>query len=154
MTEQVNDLPNSAAEAEEKIRRWNQEEFVKVQKHCMSKGVQPKTLDQSKTKCLPPIVGVWYINSATKGEDYWVLTGDLPSDLAPAKVAANAREAVKYFSMNWQLKAANIEDAIAEGKITGENKETQIKFIQELVTKAEGLYQLHSDEKLWASAGL
>lgn len=154
MTEQVQDSPVSAEEAQEQIKRWHQEEFVKVQKFCVSKGVQAKSIDQTKTKCLPPIVGAWYVNTANKGEDFWVLTGDLPTDLAPAKVAPDAREALRYFSMNWQLKAANIEDAIAEGKITGENKETQIKFIQELVSKAEGLYQLHGDEKLWANAGL
>jgi len=154
MTEQVQDTPLSAQETEEKIKLWHQEEFVKVQKFCLSKGIQVKGIDQNHTKCLPPVVGAWYVNGTNKGENYWVVSGDLPTDVASAEVAPNAREVLKYFSMNWQLKAANIEDAIAEGKITGENKETQSKFVEELVNKAEGLYHLHSDEKLWASSGL
>ncbi|WP_196138053.1 DUF4826 family protein [Aliikangiella sp. G2MR2-5] len=154
MTEQVQQEPMSAQEKEEQIKRWNQEEFVKVQKFCVSKGVQPKKIEQSRTQCLPPVLGVWYVNSTTKGEDYWVLSGQLPTDLAPAKVANHAREALRYFSMNWQLKAANIEDAIAEGKFTGENKNTQEAFAKELVSKAEALYQIYSDEKLWAQTGL
>lgn len=144
----------SPQQIEEKTRTWNQEEFVKIQKFCQSKGVQIKGLVQSRCQCLPPFMGVWYVVSTTKGEDYWVISGEFPTDLAPQSIAKNAREAIRYFSMNWQLKVAKLEDAMAEGKVPKSNIDTQKKIIQELNKKAEMLYQIMSDEKLWQQSGL
>ncbi len=154
MNEQVQEVMETPEQIEEKIKRWHQEEFVKVQKFCGSQGIQVKGIDNTKTRCLPPLVGLWYVNSSVKKEDYWVIAGDLATDLSKAEVAPNAREALKYFSMNWQLKAAQIEDAIAEGKITGDNIATQTDIVKELISKAEALYQIHSDEKLWKNTNL
>ncbi|TQV84404.1 DUF4826 family protein [Aliikangiella coralliicola] len=154
MSQQAQAEALSQEEAEAKIKRWNQEEFVKIQKFCQSQGVQIKGLKQNMCQCLPPVIGVWYIQSATKGEDYWVISGDFPTDLANASVAKNAREALRYFSMSWQIKAANLEDALAEGKIQLNDKETQQKFAKDLVEKAEKLYVISHDEKLWAQVGL
>lgn len=154
MTQNVQAESLSAEEKQEQIQRWQQEEHVKIQKYCHSQGIQAKSLDQKQCQCLPPAVAVWYINSVTKGEDYWIISGELPTDLAPAKVANNAREAMRYFAMNWQLKAANLEDALAEGKVQLADRETQQKFAQELTVKAEAVYKLATDEKLWASTGL
>lgn len=149
---QARDL--SRAEVEEKVKRWNQEEFVKIQKYCLSQGVQMKALKQNMTQCLPPIIGIWYIHSTTKGKDYWVISGDFPTDLALVDVAKNAREAVRYFAMSWQLKAAKLQDGIAEGKIQLSDAKTQEKFAQELISKAEMLYGFQNDDKIWAGSGL
>jgi hypothetical protein len=151
MTEQA---PLSPEEQQQKAKQWNQEQFVKVQKYAMSQGVQVKAVKQELTRCLPPLIGIWYLNSSTKGDDYWVISGEFPTDLTKSTSAKNAREVIRHFSMQWQLKAANLEAGLAEGKVQLEDKETQQKFIDELVSKAEFLYQIYSDNKLWQGSGL
>ena len=56
----TNDSQN-AAEMEEKIKQWNKEQVVKVQKYCFNNGVQFKGFVKNKCLGLPPLIGVWYI---------------------------------------------------------------------------------------------
>jgi hypothetical protein len=154
MSQEENFKSLSKEEKEAKIKVWNQNEFVKIQKYCVSKGVEPKRIKQASSQVIPPVLGIWYMESTTKGEDYWIISGKLPTDMSSAKVAKNAREALRHFSMNWQLKAANLEAALAEGKQTTIDRETQEKYINELSVKAETIYAIAQDEKLWAEAGL
>jgi hypothetical protein len=150
--ENLKSLTNEEKEA--KIKDWNQNEFVKIQKYCVTQGVEPKRIIQSKCQVIAPVLGIWYVESTTKGEDYWVISGELPTDISPAKIAKNAREALRHFSMNWQLKAANLENALTQGQQPNVDKETQEKYINELSVKAETIYQIAQDDKLWASVGL
>jgi len=154
MTEQENIENLSAEEKEAKFKEWNQKEFVKIQKYCVTQGVQPKRIKQSKCQLLAPVLGIWYMESTTKGEDYWVISGDLPTDLSLASVAQNAREALRHFSMNWQLKSANLEAELASGKQQLKDRETQEKYIKELSVKAESIYAIAHDDKLWEATGL
>jgi len=78
--------------------------------------------------------------TAIDGKKYWILCGDLPSDYSPIAVAKNAREAIKYFSLKWQMQAENLL------KI-GDTE--QNKYAQLLIGRADGLYKLQSDESLW-----
>ncbi|MGX5174061.1 DUF4826 family protein [Aliikangiella sp. IMCC44653] len=132
---------------------WHSNQLIKIQKFCFSKGIQVKGLEQSKCSILPPIVAIWYVKSNEKKQDYWVISGELPTDIAAAKVAKNARDVLRHFAMTWQLKAARMEEAIAEGKHLND-VETQKKVIQELIQKAEAISQLHSDDKLWETSGM
>jgi hypothetical protein len=154
MTQEENIANLSNEEKEARIKEWNQEEFVKIQKYCVTQGVQPKRIKQSKCQLLAPVLGIWYMESATKGEDYWIISGDLPTDLSPANVAKNAREALRHFSMNWQLKSANLEAELANGKQQLKDRETQVAYIKELVSKAESIYAIANDDKLWEATGL
>lgn len=148
---QVNSDNRASMTPEEKeafIKQWGQEEVVKVQKFCLSKGIDIKSFQRDRCLSIPPAIGIWYLSSKTK-EDFWIVSGDLPTDFAPGSVAANPREAIRYFAMSWQLKAARMEDSLAEGKIVLADKETQEKAIQELITKANALMGLQQDDKLW-----
>jgi hypothetical protein len=89
-----------------------------------------------------------------KNLDLWVVSGDFPVDIAGAKVAKDAREAIRYFSMTWQMKAAKLEDGISEGKITMVDEQTQTKYIADLTKRAEHLYDLQATDKLWENADL
>ncbi len=149
--QRVDDM--STPKEDKKYQEWNQEQLVKIQKFCFTKGVQIKGFQQKRCMALPPILGIFYVNSTEKGDDYWLISGEVPTDIAPAKVAKDARDLLRYFSMSWHLKAARIEEAIAEGKQLGD-KETQEKVVKELIQKAEGLSQLHQDESLWKNTGL
>ncbi|MET1255492.1 DUF4826 family protein [Aliikangiella maris] len=148
---------NNTAETEnnqqEKINQWNQSELVKIQKFCFSKGIQIAEFKRERCLSIPPVIGIWYIKSKKQNEDFWIISGEFPTDVAPVNVAKDERDVIRYFSMSWHLKAARIEEALAEGKQIGD-RETQQKFVKELIEKAEQLSLIHRDEKLWANSGL
>ncbi len=154
MTDNVTQEPQTKEEAEKQARDWAQKEYVKISKYCGSKGYQVKNIDRNKCHTLSPILGIWYVKTLDKKTDLWVLSGDFPTDIAHSDVAKNAREAIRYFSMSWQIQAAKLEDGVAVGKIDLQDKETQTKYAKELVTRAESLYDLFSSDKLWKNAGL
>lgn len=143
----------SKEQVQKNINRWNQEEIIKVQKFCSAKNIQLKGVKEDKCQVIPPHIGIWYITTSVKGEDYWVVSGDYPTDLAPKNVAKNARQVLRHFSMSWQLKAANLEAELAAGNIPQSNIQTQEKIVQELTEKAESLYKLMVNEKLWEPTG-
>ncbi|PCI68729.1 MAG: hypothetical protein COA86_05615 [Kangiella sp.] len=141
-------------EVEKEFKIWSQKEYVKISKFCNSKGHQVTGVDQSRCQSLPPVLGLWFVKTRDKKVDLWCIAGEFPTDLANSKVAENAREALRYFSMSWQLQSAKLEEGLAEGKISLQDKETQEKFIKELTTRAESLYELYSNDKIWKNSGL
>jgi hypothetical protein len=141
-------------EMELKFKEWAQSEYVKINKYCNSKGYQLTGLNQKKCRYMPPMVAVWYVKTSDKMVDLWVISGDFPTDMTVSKVAKDAREAIRHFSLAWQLQAAKLEDSIAEGKIELNNMETQTKFVKELINQAESLYEIHNNDKLWEQADL
>jgi hypothetical protein len=56
--------------------------------------------------------------------------------------AKNAREAVRSFSLHWQLKAQQIIDA-------GITDKTQLDFANLLINRAQGLYEMFGKDELW-----
>ena len=141
-------------EAELEFKKWSQTEYVKISKFCTSKGYRVSRVVQSKCQSLPPMLAVWYVKTDEKDTDLWVISGEFPTDIASSKIAKNAREALRYFSMSWHIQAAKLEDGVAEGKFELGDEETQTKFAKELTARAEGLYELYSSDKLWEASGL
>ena len=73
-----------------------------------------------------------------------MISGNLPTDHIEVTAASNAREAMRYISFKWQLKA----DEVAKN---GAADKTQIDFANLLVNRAQDLYTIYNDEKLWAN---
>ncbi|ACA86985.1 MULTISPECIES: DUF4826 family protein [Shewanella] len=146
MTEQVDtQAPELNAEQQEALRQeWIREHFQKANRFLAEKGVIPSKVIADDSRYLAPYVAVWKMESKqpTK-QTFWVMSGDLPSDYVDVKVAETARDALRHFSMMWQMKAENL---IKSGAT---QDPTQAKFAQLLVSRAESLYQIQGDEKLW-----
>lgn len=68
------------------------------------------------------------------GDFLWFICGDVPFDRIAGSAAATPREAARHFALKWQL------DASREGELDSE-----------LVFKANALYQLTEDERIWIS---
>lgn len=147
MTEQAVDQaqPTLSAEALGKLRQeWVRTQFQKANRFLAEKGVIPSKVLADESRYLAPYMAIWKMESKrpTK-KTYWVMSGDLPSDFVDVKVAATARDAVRHFSMMWQLQAENLVRSGAT------RDATQAKFAQLLVSRAESLYRMHNDDKLW-----
>ena len=92
-----------------------------------------------ESRYLIPFLSVWKLK-VLDGSFYWVICGDLPTDHNTIDVAPNAREAVRHFSLKWQMQAENLLQS-------GDKEQEQ--FARLLISRAEGLYDMHQQEKVW-----
>lgn len=150
MTEQAVDQaqPTISPEEMEKLRQeWVRTQFQKANRFLAEKGVIPSKVLADESRYLAPYLAIWKMESKRPTtKTYWVMSGDLPSDFVDVKVAKTARDAVRHFSMMWQMQAENLIRSGATRRDV-----TQAKFAQLLVSRAESLYRMHNDEKLWNS---
>ncbi|MCL1121218.1 DUF4826 family protein [Shewanella seohaensis] len=148
MTEQAVDQtqPTISPEEMEKMRQeWVRTQFQKANRFLAEKGVIPSKVLADESRYLAPYLAIWKMESKRpSAKTYWVMSGDLPSDFVDIHVAKTARDAVRHFSMMWQMQAENL---IRSGAV--QRDATQAKFAQLLVSRAESLYRIYNDEKLW-----
>lgn len=126
---------------QEQLAQWVKEQFQRANKHLAQKGILFDSVTTQDSRYLAPHVAVWKIKD-TKGKYYWVISGDLPADAVSADAANNVRDAIRHFSMLWQIKAQNIFQSNSTDKV-------QTEFADLLVSKAEMLYKFHENEALW-----
>ncbi|MFC4656648.1 MULTISPECIES: DUF4826 family protein [Rheinheimera] len=131
----------SDAQRDEQNSAWVRQQFQKANQHLAEKGILPDTVAVSESRYLPPLMAVWKMKAQDRKE-YWVISGDLPTDHMALSAAKDAREAVRAFSLHWQLKAQQIMDA-------GGLDKTKVDFANLLVHRAEALYELFEREDLW-----
>ena len=137
-------MAEEVVDQEQQIQEWTRAQFQKANKFLAEKGIMPNKVYAEESRYLAPYVALWKIDSKkpTK-QTYWVMSGDLPSDYFEVSVAATAREALRHFSMMWQMKAENIQRS-------GLTKDpAQAKFAQLLVSRAESLYKMQADDSIW-----
>ena len=123
--------------------KWLKESLDKAQKHLAQKGIIPKSILDKESRYIVPLCAVWKIKSQ-QGKTFWVVSGDLPTDHIEVTAAPNAREAIKYFSLHWQMKADEIIKS-------GVRDKTQADFANLLINRAHGLYDLSEKDDLWTN---
>ncbi|ABM00272.1 DUF4826 domain-containing protein [Shewanella amazonensis] len=146
MTEQTQEPQvETAAQDPEALRQeWVRTQFQKANRFLAEKGILPGKVLIDESRYLVPYVAVWKMEAQKPAKQtYWVMSGDLPTDYVDVKVAQTARDALKHFSMMWQLKAENL---IQSGAV---QDPTQAKFANMLISRAQSLYQIQQDDKLW-----
>ena len=131
------------AQIEQQRVAWQRECFQNAQKYLAEKGIMPKSVIDKDSRFLAPLCAMWKFK-AQNGKSYWVITGRLPTDHADVSAAKDARDAMRYFSLQWQLKADQIMSVGARDK-------TQVDFANLLINRAHGLYEMHENEQLWAN---
>ena len=115
--------------------------YLKATKYLADKGIVTNSVAAEDSRYLLPIVSVWKLKTLSDGT-LWVISGEVPSDHIPVSTAATAQEALRHFSMKWQLQSENILR-------NANGDKTQMQFAQLLVKRAEGLHHLCNDDKLW-----
>ena len=126
---------------EQQIAQWQRDTFENSQKHLASKGIIPQSVFDKESRYLAPFFAVWKIKSQN-GKSYWVISGRLPTDHVEVTAAATARDAIRHFSFQWQLKADEIVQS-------GIKEQTQLDFANLLVNRAHGLYEFYEKDELW-----
>ncbi|MBI2380088.1 MAG: DUF4826 family protein [Gammaproteobacteria bacterium] len=133
-------------------RAWEQSQYARALKYCTDKGLRVVQLDKRNSRVLPPYVALWLVSVSDYADKIWVLTGDLPADHVSSKAAAKARDALKHFSLSWQLKAESLGAELRAGRFSLGSAENQAKYASLLVHRAHHLYVLTEEEGLWAKA--
>ena len=130
---------------QEELGVWVREQFQKANKHLAENGILFKSVTVEKCRYLAPICAVWQIATNDK-KDYWVISGDVPSDYMALDGAGSARDAIRHFSFKWQMQAENIRRQVVDDQV-------QLNYAQILEQKAERLYQVFADDTLWQTNG-
>lgn len=118
---------------------WIKDQYQVATKYLADKGMITDSVKVEDSRYLIPVFAIWQL-TLLNGERYWVLCGDLPTDHSRIDVAPNAREALKHFSLKWQMQAENL--------LKAESVE-QNNFAKQLIDRADGLYQLCENKPLW-----
>ncbi len=151
MSTPANAMP-SQAEIDKRSREWSQAEYARAMRHLLNQGFAETRLLQPTSRVLPPLVALWHfeVKQDGKRQRLWVVSGsDLPVDHVSETAAANARDAMRHFYLNWQLKSAQLEQSLAANKVEVGNPALQGEYMQSLQKGAERLYQLVNDDRLW-----
>lgn len=123
----------------EQQQQWVREQYQVATKYLAGKGFVTDSVVVEESRYLVPLMSVWKLK-VLDGNYFWVICGDLPTDHNLFEAAPNAREAARHFSFKWQMQAENL--------LKSDNKE-QIEFAQLLISRAEGLYEMYEQDKLW-----
>ncbi len=129
---------------EQSSSEWVRAQFQKANQYLAEKGILPDNVAVSESRYLTPLMAIWKITAQDR-KQYWVISGDLPTDHMAVSAAKDAREAVRAFSLHWQLKAEQIMNSGAIDK-------TKVEFANLLINRAHGLYDLFDKEELWNSS--
>ena len=101
----------TAEQREQAVSDWVRTQFQKANQYLAEKGILPDNVAVSESRYLTPLMAVWKITAQDR-KQYWVISGDLPTDHMALSAAKDAREAVRAFSLQWQLKAEQIMNQV------------------------------------------
>ncbi len=137
MSEQSEQLEMS----EEQAAKWVRDHFQAANKYLAEQGIITDKILSKESRYLLPIVAIWKFKTQDRKE-VWVINGDVPTDMMNAKAAKDAREAMRHFSMQWQMKA----EVVAQ---TAEGNQEKLRYATYLVNRAENLYQVLESKDFW-----
>ena len=130
-------------------KEWTRQEHGKVLEYASRNTLDLSRINQNDSVILPPLIAVWSIESKSHSKGFWIITGDLPSDHIVGENAQNARDAIKHFSLRWQLKAENILIELEQNHTEEDSNNTKRQFAEILISKADGLYKCSERDDLW-----
>jgi aconitase A len=127
---------------EQEQESWVREQYQSANQHLAERGLLSDRIITKESRYLVPNLAIWKFK-LQNGKYVWVINGRVTTDHVSADVAKDAREAMRHFSLNWQLKAENI--------LNGDRApdETEKKLADVMIRNAEAVYAVIQDERLW-----
>lgn len=126
---------------EQQAEEWVRSQYQAAAKYLAQDGLILDMVHLQDSRYLAPYVAVWRFTTMDK-KDLWIINGDVPTDSVAAKVATDARSAMRHFALQWQLKAKALED---NQKATADD----LAHANYLVGRAEMVYQTADMDSLW-----
>lgn len=117
------------------MRAWVQLQLDAAVQELMNNGVVESLLVEAKPAWIFPLqILIGEIREQGDSRQFkWFICGEVPTDHLNSADASTPREAARHFAMKWQLDAARDQEG----------------FDKQLADKAEALYALVDDARLW-----
>ena len=144
MTQQTPKSDTIKPLSEDEIIAWSRESYQQATAHLAEKGVLTDTVSMEQSRYLAPVLAIWKIKS-TENKWFWVISGDLPTDSITEEGAQSPRDAVRAFSLQWQMKAEII-------RTNPDSDQTRQEYAALLIGRANGLYDIYEQEGLWQNS--
>lgn len=129
------------AMTDEQVSAWVREHFQAANKYLAEQGIISDQILSKDSRYLAPHVAVWKFNTQDK-KTLWVINGDVPTDVIGDKAAKDARDAMRYFALRWQMQAEGVLQQ-------AQNDPEKQRYAHYLINRAENLYQLSTSNDLW-----
>ena len=145
--------------SEEEVRaftEWAQNEIIEMGRYAQRNNL---VTGQPMGKCVWALPEMLFVGKVWPQDDrnrvFWVISGPgLPTDHIESSLAEEPREAVKHFSLKWQLQSSSMENLDAQPASTEEPVSKSIDMAdvaKKLQEHAEALYSLVNRDDLWDS---
>lgn len=128
---------------ENEAAEWVRNQFQAANKYLAEQGIIPDKVLTKDSRYLVPLVAVWKFTTQDKKE-LWVINGDVPTDVVGAKAANTARDVMRHFALQWQLKA---DQMLNDEKLMADPE--QARYAKFMVERAESLYSATREDALW-----
>ena len=145
MTENLNNPDH------EKLKAWIKTQLDAAVWKLTDQGIIESLLVEAKPAWVFPfqiLIGKIRAQGESRGFD-WFICGDVPTDSLESTVASSPRDAARHFSMKWQLQAARHQNLAGQEPTETGPKSGRNDHDDQLVDKAELLYALVDDARLW-----
>jgi hypothetical protein len=135
----------------EQLKAWTKKQLDAAVRKLTGPGAIDSIIIEAKPAWVLPFqILIGKIRAHGQLTDFdWLICGEVPTDTLESTVAPTPREAARHFAMKWQLEAARQQDLTGqesrgtEPESGGEDPGEQLAF------KAEALYSLVDDARLW-----
>ncbi len=136
---------------QEKLKAWIKTQLdIAVWKLIDRGDVESLMVEAKPAWVFPFQILIGKIRAQGKSKEFdWFICGDVPTDSLESTVASTPRDAARHFSMKWQLQAARHQSLTGQESTESEPKSGQDDHGDQLADKAELLYALVDDARLW-----
>lgn len=133
----------------EKLKVWIKSQLNAAVWKLLDQGdVESLVVEAKPAWVLPFQILIGKIRAQGASQEFeWFICGEVPTDFLESAAASTPRDAARHFAMKWQLQAARHQD-LSDQKSPGPGPEL-CDPDSHLVDKAEALYALVDDARLW-----
>ena len=134
--------------------QWGAEVRGHVEAYLRDEQVEHGRIAEEPTWFVAPYVALWAVESKARPETVgaWVISGDVPMDLAAAEEHEHPRDAMHAIGDRWLRYAEDVRAGRANDAIVIEGVEDDQELVSMLVSRAETLHEWAADDDLWDSA--
>jgi len=149
MNENLNDP------GQEKLKAWVKTQLdAAVWKLIDQGGVESLLVEAKPAWALPFQILIGKIRPRDEPKEFkWFICGEVPTDFLESTAASTPRDAARHFAMKWQLQAARRQDPAGQALSEPGTEPSRDDPGIQLGEKAEALYVLVNDERLWLQKG-
>lgn len=144
--------PNS--KTEEELKKWVTNQLESAVKELTEQGLFDTAMVEARPAWVFPfglLIGMIREQGETTSFD-WFIKGDFPTGRVHSSIASTAREAARYFALQWQLEAKRIEESGSDTQGEELTQPEPGKSGNQLVEMAQSLYELVEQDSLWQEA--